>query len=517
MLNIPSLESIDFQHDSRLAKELTNLFQEVINIREKYTTPHERVSHVLDFCKTKLPDKFRKVVKDSIGLTVKNVNISKHLDFFFATFMNIYDNKGINAAEIMDNYSGTALDKEFYDMYRYYCNAEDPVTAKDMEVIADSLNKKSGLFKTMKLKGKKDTVFSDIYFDPNSAFLMKELGHDKLEYFTAEEIAAVMLHEIGHMMSLLEHSADTYYKIEVYKHAAKKFFDNASFSEKMIFVKNILSKSQNQEDMKKIDSNIDDLVSKVAYAEQTDSIGDKIIDGIKIFFVSLIITILNILPFIVIAKILGTIETKVNIDQLDNGFKRGDFSGTSLNFSESERLADEYVARHKMTQYLTSGLCKFEVAASTLMLGPILSRHSSMIYYAHKLPWFLCLLFNGDTSDGFNVYEKMNDRLQRQMQDVGKVFKNSDLPDHVVQAYIDDYEGTKRAFKDRPMEMKLSQAVDSFYLIIRYLINPYSLISMFTNGRFTSEYERLRNNVSALTANSLYYLSSKLNLIGKGK
>ena len=48
------------------------------------------------------------------------------------------------------------------------------------------------------------------------AFLAKESGHVKCEYMTAEEIAAIVLHEIGHMITMFEHASDAYFRANVY-------------------------------------------------------------------------------------------------------------------------------------------------------------------------------------------------------------------------------------------------------------------------------------------------------------
>ena len=63
-------------------------------------------------------------------------------------------------------------------------------------------------------KGNKHVIHVNIHFDMEFAFMAKYLFADKVDKEqavpTADEIAAIMLHEIGHMLTLVEHSFDIF-------------------------------------------------------------------------------------------------------------------------------------------------------------------------------------------------------------------------------------------------------------------------------------------------------------------
>ena len=75
----PSLEAIDFQRSSPLAKGLIDLFQDIINYRNNINTSiQDRVKETIDYTKKIFYPRFSKLVKETTGLNCQKIVYSKY-------------------------------------------------------------------------------------------------------------------------------------------------------------------------------------------------------------------------------------------------------------------------------------------------------------------------------------------------------------------------------------------------------------------------------------------------------
>ncbi len=491
-----SIEAINFQAASPLAKDLIALFQTGIDLRERIKqdpkiVKSEIIKQVYQHTVDHIAPKLNQIIKTHIGASITECHISKQLDIGYAICMHFGESSGFAAADIIRRYSGISKDMGVEYMLQHL--KIKPTTAEDMKRAATSLDPASGKVSHWKI-GKLDINFS-LQFDPHFAFLIKETCHVKLDYLTAPEITAIVLHELGHLITALEHSADYYFRMEAYKKLVVTFQKEAPRSEQKKYVLDGLKTVLNE---------------KVELKE-TDGVFSVLLSSLLI----LLITILGscVLPIIAACHWLANMQTELELILRDaqNG-KLSDFGATSKNLKYCEQLADEYVSRHGLSGDLASSLQKVNKTA-TLIGITALATNSSMIYYLAKLPWFIQTLAIGDPNGGFGLYDRSKKRTEQLLSNTLKAFKASDLPPEVLEVFIKDYNQTKLIFDNPTRGEKFTEAITIIRQVVHYLVSPTSWVQLFSSGRFTSEYDKLFAKIEHLTGNKLLYRAAKLDLL----
>lgn len=489
----PAIEAISFQNNSQLAADIVNIFQTCIDIRAvEYSSNTERIDAVITHFKKNACQQLMVAIEKHTGIEVEKVYVQSNFNLYFACLMHVGDKYGLTAHDIIERYSGLKQDQELLEIMQWL--DIEPSTADEMEKIASSLVKKTGMIRERMFR--KNEIHMDLYFDPYSAFLTKETGHNKFEYFTAEELAAVVLHEVGHMMTLLEHSADYYFRLKAYEKAGENFLKKATKEEKIKYAKRVIEQQYKKKpDYEGVSSNTSS-TNPVMF----------VLDLLLVMFCTVFITLL--FPLILVSDLLGRMEEETNLALLAVGKKRSDFSGTRMNMKYGEMLADEYVARHGLSGPLTSGLQKMMSISTVFHFESAVN--SSTVYYLSKIPWIIQTMLLGDMSSGMGQYDRQVKRIEQAMLNTLKAFRNSDMPPEVLDVYIKDYEKTKAVLDKRGLGEKFTEGSELVHRLIVYLISPSSLVQMISSGRFSQEYDKLAERVDKLTANKLLYRAAKL-------
>lgn len=513
MLNIFSNESIMFQtKGSPLANELIQIFQEVIDKRETIQTVSDRVKIIPKFFKDVAALKLVNAIKKHTGITCTSVKVSKTLDMGYACLMNFGDKYGLTAHDVINRYSGL----ETEPMVQYYMRELNirPRTADDMKVVAESLNRETGMFTVTKLADKTPCTMT-LYFDPYGSFLIKECAHTNLEYFTAEEITGIILHEIGHMISALAHSADLCFRMQVYNRSMNYFLEQASVQEKAKFLKdNIHVLDPKLKD--KADQSIDQCTA-------IDGMNDQGSWVATIFgwFIDAFITAISLLMLVpIISLILEQMYmiTREAFPEIYSGSfnakKTSDHFYMSKQVKLCEQFADEYVAKHGMSHGQASALNKLwswvEFSSSLASYGG--STTSSLVYHINKISFVVLSLLYGDITDGGGLYDGKTARAAHLLEETAKAFKQQLSPE-MANFFIEDYIKTKNALKNRTIYDSIRDGAEWARKALGYLLS--TLPAMLVSGRVTTEYEKLYNEASKLRANTLFMRATKLDLMLK--
>ena len=503
MIKLFSPESIGFQtKGSPLANDLITIFQEVIDYRETELVVMKRIKSVRNFFVTKSAPKLKAAIKKHTGIDCKNIVVSKTCDFGFACLMNFGDNMGLTAHDVINRYSGLETDPMILDYMRY--KNIKPKSADDMRVVAESLKYETGYFTVNKLKGNIE-CFMTLYFDPYGAFLVKECGHDKADYLTAEEVTGIILHEIGHMISALAHSADLCFRSLVYNRSLDYFLKNADTKQKTEYVK---------ENINKLTPELADKASKsldqCTAVDQGSQYGSWIENVFNIFVVMLIQ--LFSAPFIALYLILEPIDDFFNEFSLKGGWgkKMSDYAELPKQLKVCEQFADEYVAKHGMAHAQASALRKLWDFAAFDMGTYVLGNRTSALWYSlNKSLFYVYTFLFGDITDGGGLYDNRSDRAKRLLMETTKALKTTNMSPEMVQFFITDYEKTKLELtKNKTTAHKFGDLMNTIRAALKYLIT--ALPAMLVSGRFSSEYKNLFNKAEQLMANSLFYRASKL-------
>ena len=515
MLKIYSKESIAFQtQGSPLANELIQIFQEVIDKRESLLTVDDRVRQIPKYVKDVTVVKLVNAIKKHTGITCTSVKLSKTLDMGYACLMNFGDKWGLTAHDVINRYSGLETDFVVKDWMRQLNIT--PRTAEEMKVVAESLNRETGKFTVTTLPDKIPCTMT-LYFDPYGSFLVKECAHVNLEYFTAEEITGIVLHEIGHMVSTLAHSADLCFRMQVYNRSMEYFLSEASVQEKAKLAKfGIALIDQKLKD--KSDQSIDQCTAIDGMNDNGSWVG-----SVFGWFMDILITAMQLIMLLPIISIVCEelyMVTKEMFPEIYSGSfdakKTSDHFYMSKQVKVCEQFADEYVAKHGMAHGNASALNKLwsYVEYSSSIASYAGSRTSSIAYHINKIAFVTLTLMYGDLTDGGGAYDGKTDRAAHLLDETCKAFKQHMSPE-LAEFFLEDYIKTKNALKNRTVYDRIRDGAAWFRRAIGYLLS--TLPAMLVSGRITTEYEKLFNDGEKLRANPLFMRATKLDLLLKRK
>ena len=501
-----STESIDFQiRGSLLANELMTIFQEVINKRESIDTIEKRVKEVPAFFKATSIPKLKAAIQKHTGFECKSVKVSRSIDMGFACLMDFGDKYGLTASTVIDRYSGLDTDVMLAEYMR--ANKIQPRSAADMRAIAESLNRETGIFGIDRCANKIKCTMT-LYFDPYGAFLVKEVGHQKLEYLTAADITAVVLHEIGHMLSTLAHSADLCFRMQVYNRSLDYFNQSAPKEEKVKYSTDVIATLD-----PKLADQVRAGIDKCTAVKQNDQ-GSFVLNVLGWIFDCIGILVQAIfLPVSLVVDVLDGVLSETFPEMINNATnpnKHSDFYALSKQLKVCEQFADEYVTRHGMGSAQIEALRKiWSYAEYSMSFAASIggSTKLSLAYYINKVSFVVTTMMFGDMTNGGGLYDYKFIRAQRLMQETCKVFKQQLSPE-MAEFFMEDYLRCKQALQNKSVTDRIARASQLFHDLVKYLggVIPAMLIS----GRISSEYERLYNNVEKLVSNPLFFRSTQL-------
>ena len=503
-MKVFSKEAIAFQPASApktLANELTAIFQDVIDYRNKITSSDsERVQAVKDYFMKKAAVEVLRTIGKYTGMKMKMV-VPSSLIANWAIGMTFEDDKSDGGVElVIRRYSGLIGTKQ-YEAYVKYL-AGKVKTQADLEELSKSLNTETGFVHTAIME--KHNFRCKLYFDVYASFLIKEMGAKACEPLTAKEITAVVLHEIGHALSFIEHAADICFKKDVMALAIKNFEKNASDKEKAEYVSKMIGSMYPE--MGEAVKRLSDYV-----ATQKQQKGNIVYSGIRILLntaLAIIITlglgaynlITNTVRNIWNATLGGDIKS---IKELGNT-KSSDFAMTSTNDAYCEILADEYVTRFGYGGHFASQLKKVMSWSRITGLGDMrMAQFSSVSFFGRLLPWAILTSLYGDRY--CKDYPDEKRRYELLLIDTLKAFKDSNLDPNLLADYYAAYRNIKSILDNPSRELRYARFWNCLHEVVNYIVKtPESLL--FT-GRFDEEYERLYNRVQSLTNNELYALA----------
>lgn len=509
---LAGLEAVDFQvarGGSPLAMDLVACFHKAMTYRDSITDSiTDRVKNVVDYTKKKVIPELKEIIKRHTGMEMEKCHISRSLACNFAMYLIMGDDKsGWQMANIMRRYSGL----ETFDENPYYSQfLENPITAEDMIKVSDSFNKKTGYVGHMKINRVPAGIKFCLFFDPYAAFLIKEVGNRNCQYLTSVELAAIILHEIGHAITTLELGADLYLRAETYKNSLAYFLKNAPPMEKARYSSHVLQEMM-PEYFKQMDKKISD-VSKTR--DWNKDKGSLTLDVITLVFSTLFSTVGYTVYFLLDQIVNLTAVFGDNNTYLSN--KKSDFYRFNKNPRNCEQIADEYVGRHGMSRGLVGGLQKLYDWCTTSGLGQLWnSQTSKVMYNADKIPYILFVTLMGDVSNGDDdSYDKMHQRFDRAYRNTVGNIKNLNIPDEMLEYYVQDAVQCQR-MRDNAIPvvnyiMEANRVHEVLSFVLRY---PFMQLG---NGEFERQYEKrfltgekLQNNELFVTAAQLKLLANK--------
>ena len=499
-----SQEAISFQSASAptaMANELTAIFQDVIDYRNtQVDSGSERIANVMNYFIGTAAPKVLTTIEKGTGLKM-NMSVPKTLVANFAILID-FDDDG-DADQIIRRYSGLLNDKS----YRAYIKQQAKIckTQEELEQFSNSLNKETGFIEAAVMK--KHKFKCKLFFDVYAAFLIKEVGGQACDPLTAPEITAVLLHEIGHAVSFIEHAADVVAKKEVIEATTREFFTNAPDEEKLNYISSVITPI--------VPEGGTALKGIYDYIETNKKRkGSLIWSGIRILMSSIGTLILclglGLCKFIANTVLLmsdttigGAVKSLRSISKV----KSSDFYKLSKDNQYCEMLADQYVTRFGYGGHFATQLQKIYDWSRITGLGDMkMKQLNSAAFYGRLLPWVIYTAFYGDQIS--RDYMTESKRYEYLLQETLKVFKDNSVSEDLLSDYYKSYELIKRVLDNPSWKRRYAMLCGYLHSALKYIVStPAELI--FT-GRFDREYERLYNQVQSLMNNELYAAAYKL-------
>ena len=541
--DLPGFESIDFQTSSTLGTDISRVVANAMNEIDKiWKDSKEQGDYfrnaVANYCTKNFAPELESVITKDTGIDVRSIQLYgrnlKNSSFgLFAIELGLDDVDTV--VTLMNRESGlntsTKPDKQYLE---------------DLNHLVDLLDLNKGKLKSNKYgKGNKHVIHVNIHFDMEFAFMAKYLFADRVDKEqatpTADEITAIMLHEIGHMMTLVEHSFDmfaTANRIHENIHIVDseklrndpKYMDSFIDEHKKILNKikkvavmlpNTQQNTKLSKNIKFISAAIDKLELMKITSNDAASMQTLIFElvafvGIivKIILTRCMIGLMICLSTALINYLCASLVNLANNRSISTSSKTTDRGSGYSQLFLIERWADDYAAHQGYGPELASALNKLEYAFKnySMMFDDERLRHStwflSLCEIASKfldLPSVLCAPPLLDS-----IYEDSVRRIERIREDTYAFFRNNtDVPPTVINAYLNKIDKLNEQIKKAEDAQFWSRGARETLSKIWFNLTPTGIYSLLKDGNLQKDLDLLNNQVDAMRNNSLYYWSDK--------
>lgn len=541
--DLPGFESIDFQTSSTLGTDISRVIANAMNEIDKiWKDSKEQGDYfrnaVANYCTKNFAPELESVITKDTGIDVRSIQLYgrnlKNSSFgLFAIELGLDDVDTV--VTLMNRESGLNTSSK-----------PDKQYLEDLNHLVDLLDFNKGKLKSNKYgKGNKHVIHVNIHFDMEFAFMAKYLFADRVDKEqatpTADEITAIMLHEIGHMMTLVEHSFDmfaTANRIHENIHIVDseklrndpKYIDSFIDEHKKILnkIKKVAVMLPNTQQNTKLSKNIKLISAAIDKLElmkitSNDAASMQTLISKLIAFVSIIVKIILTRCLIGLMICLSTAlinylcASLVNLANNRSISTSGKTTDRGSGYSQLfliERWADDYAAHQGYGPELASALNKLEYAFKnySMMFDDERLRHStwflSLCEIASKflnLPSVLCAPPLLD-----NIYEDDVRRIERIREDTYAFFRNNtDVPPTIVNAYLNKIDKLNEQIKKAEDAQFWSRGARETLSKIWFNLTPTGIYSLLKDGNLQKDLDLLNNQVDAMRNNSLYYWSDK--------
>lgn len=498
-----SIERINFQHKSVLATKLVAFIKESMDVL-KSTRPTDTKQELTELRIKNSTKQLQKIFVPKLVKLIKDeLNIELEVAFVLnKTYLNgaCYTEFKKFSDLASGDYDSVEVGMDLFSGLKNSIDEQSPAEPFDPEYfkkLSSDVDLSIGKF-TSELK--ECRVY--LYLYPTNFITEEWVDTRIISPVTAEELASVILHEFGHVMTLLEHLGDIYFRSDVMQNSIK-----------------YLSTSN---DTHALNTAVSDLET---HANQDQNISKfyKIVNSLKIAIetVASIVSIiwLTCVPFDFIVPALWRLNSAGKYGNINLKFqKTSDTVVTVGNESFIERIADEFVSRHGLGEALTSAMTKVNLYYS---LGHTKDSFSDAVKNVGVLST-LCLSFNLITDilsplydNGYSSYDSDWLRIEHVLLNNMVVFKDPTLDDKTRTYFIQQTKTIMdliNSYKNRK-SFKLKQLL---WNTIFRILSSYSLKDSLSTANLAHDYDTLQLITNGLIKNKLFYHSARLtNILNK--
>lgn len=519
-----SIEAIDFQTNSKFPKEISALFQKVLDRSESLgvttTTKDAEVKHteLLNMLRNEINPLIAKCIEKYTHFKVREItsNHSQSINDVCSFYM-IIDDSMINFEKVIE--AIVLSEGSLYD--------KDIKVLADISVMSKSMDRVTGKI----MNGSMLVIDINI---PLSGFIIADYtGKPELQ-LTADELTAIIFHEIGHIFSFVEYMGDAaylgYYGNNVLRNITREFEKDPK--KVMLDVADVAEKN-----ISKVDNAIHKqllkkgamLLKKTAESGVVDKTnGDtNYSGGIMVIIISLVEAITSIMLTIIwnsimLSLLLAMPDRVIRRTGGKEKYLSRDYT-TTKNDSQYERLADEFVSRYQLSKHINSGLDKiitlFGIIGSsggTIIIYDKVIRDlfvTKIIFQIIAIPSTIVNFIGKLRINGVDAtYEDDLKRFRRNISNMHDLLKDMRLSPSVRQSIVEDIEEMELYFAKTKHKYELNKLEK----IARFIISsPSNLVFgtggyVFGSANLDKEYKTFLDEIDNLLSNQSFYHAEKI-------
>lgn len=486
-----ALERINFQINSKLSTRIVELCQETIDYGDTLA-PGSSIIGVNDAALGKMKKHLTNVFAPSLANIVKeelNLNLRKiiiHKNDYACYMIPIFHflpntrSGYISQMDTTDTFSGTKASEQ-----RSSYKLEDYMSLKDTVDLTIG-----------KIKGKVpysiDLGLSCIFFLSSKLYTTEYEKNNAV--FTANEIAALILHELGHGMTILEHTADNYYRADMLSQTVKDLKEKTT-EEKLKIAQIYMKSPYIDAKGKKILTNMNTKIA--ALLKENDNTSQKR---------NMIGMLVNVFIYSLIYMISLASATIVN-----GNTKSSDTMVSIRNHAFVERIADEFVARHGLGGELASGLNKYGYLlnagyATSISRDKAFSEMSMFMTIFAKL-MAIQNFFNYPIQYIISEYDMTTTRIKEMVLATSVALKDQDIPDVTRKELLRQIDIAENIIKD----IKSGHRGSIWFWDVFLKISNYRNLPMaVANANLAADYAQLEKITDGFIRNPLYITAARI-------
>ena len=527
-----NLEAMQALLKSRLGSALDALWQEVIDYRDSTLTDvtyRNKIIAIRKYFEKNTVPKFKEIVWKYVGLHIETVH---PLDIFstgsFCTMMYIDKKQG--------NYGGTIQIESVLNAEHLFKSSflsklmfkdKGPFTAEDLLKIANSYDKESGSIKTTVRNELQKWVNAEMGFDITTAFAIEDQlpKGSGISNLTASEITAIILHEIGHNLTLIEHAADCYARVSTFRYL-EAAFSNAN--------------KDKPEEVLKLANSVADEVAKIdkVTAEKLREVAKKVGDDVEtarksdnsITYGRVVMVLTGLLEIVIGVKTSiyfaawdlisgGQQSARFTTTYTEQHRKLSDIPVNERLATWQERKADEYAFTHGYGADIVSALDKLTKMMERRGLSEKAIanlndiENQGKIFRLFKAIRLVAMLPLICGNYQYALYPAGSKRYVEMLRVTIQRLKQYSTNSEYIAKYISDCDRIidiiSKPGSDDEMTAKLYRVYDLF---LKYCSIP-SFLDWILHGRVRREIEDLVNDVEATGNSLLTYYGHKIQQI----
>lgn len=497
------LELLGFQSRfSPLVVDMAALFTTVFELKQKLLAEGVETKEVIKKIRTfvnkaEFREQLIRIIYDNTGLTYK-LKYMPGPTFLIATQLHV-NYKALQTGGYFTDTTVEVSKKQQSDAGNF------EKTIKSLEKVRGQLDIDTGkLLKDPSAKRIFDYSAITLYLDPDALFTV-DLFHEKAVCPDPYEITAIILHEIGHTLTVYEtvsvmsmtlsEQLQTVHMAPKSRKEVEKLYDRCKKSAP------------------------DDAWSKRLLEQCRDALDAKpktsVFDAIIVHFVWVLLLILY--SVITTFSLYPINENNLFIEKVlspRNSYKTSDFKASRYNAHMVEYRADAYVSNYGLSAQVLSGIDRIVTNSQLTGVGNSTKIPESP---SKKMAWYtfveaVHVLFSSQLAICSLGYGDMERRASAIQNSILAQLRSEDIPEEIKKELLVSYTQAKEVAESIAAETKRTSRLYLLMVLVNKIIYnvPGGILAVIFNGNASKHYQELMYLLDDLRANQLIYDAKRL-------